>query len=177
MSHWEQLWKKCISFLKFRVAYAYMVYRELRNTFTAESVVDLGFPPESLTPKPELFPLCQADSGYGVIKKAWAALRIRVSRETRPEFYHPGFRPGHHRGHQRRNAKGDKPQCDVLMEINLNGPSFYSPFKEEPQVMWSSFSSFQNTRNVLKYDSISSSDHLNCTAVRQTHFQASSHLI
>lgn len=78
MSRWEQ--KKSISFLKFPVAHAYTVYRELRNTFTTESVVDVGFPPESLTPKPELFPLCQADSGYGVNQKGWAALRISQQR-------------------------------------------------------------------------------------------------
>lgn len=75
--------------------------------------------------------------------------------------------------------KGQRWQASewLSMEINLSGPNSCSLFREEPQVIWSSFSSFQNTRNVLKYGSISSSNHLNCTAVRQTHFQASSRLI
>lgn len=59
------------------------------DLYHSESVVDLGFQPESLTTKRELFPLCQTDSGCGVNKEAWAALRISINREATPEPFHP----------------------------------------------------------------------------------------
>lgn len=130
-------------------------------------MVDLGFQPESLTLKPELSPLCQTDSccGCGVNEGAWAALRIRVSREARPES-RSGMLTG---------EKMNSPQNDISIVINLDDlrPVAHS---EKSYKLCSSFSSFQNIRNVLKYGSVSSSDYLNCTTVRQTRFQASSHL-
>lgn len=164
--------------MNFPVTHAYKVYRQLRNTFTTESVIDLGFPPESLTPKPELFPLCQAHSGCGVNKEAWAAMRIRVNREASPElFQSQSSGQAASQVTREERPKVNRPQSDISMDVNLNDPSSCSPFSEEPQVICSSFSSFQNTRNVLKYGSKSSSDYVNCTAVRQTHFEASSHLV
>lgn len=72
-------------------------------------------------------------------------------------------------------ASEERPQDKQASEWHfssnkLGWSRFCSPFREEP------FCSSQNIRNVFKYGTMSS-DYLNCTTMRQTHFQASLHLI
>lgn len=70
------------------------------------------------------------------------------------------------RAPRKKGQKVNRPQNVISVVINLNVPSSYSPLGEEAQLC-SSFPSFPNTRNVLRHGNMPSSDHLNCTTMRQ----------
>lgn len=88
-------------------------------------MVDLSFQPESLTPKPELPPPCQADfhCGRGINEEAWAALRIQISREAQLALFHTRVQGRDaHRGPAKKGHKINKPQNDISVVINLDDP-------------------------------------------------------